>query len=207
MEVDFKNGLTTEQVEERIAAGKTNISVDSTSKTVKQIVKENVFTYFNLIFTVLAVLLIIAGSFRDLTFMAVIVANSLIGIIQEIRAKKIVDDLNMLNIPKVNVLRDGKTQTILPEELVVDDIVIFSAGNQICADAVVCEGQVQVNESLLTGESDEIEKKVGAKLMSGLEVSLSLESVERGLTEIVQKTIFQNLPFRRKKCRKVSSQR
>ena len=167
MEVDFKNGLTTEQVEERIAAGKTNISVDSTSKTVKQIVKENVFTYFNLIFTVLAVLLIIAGSFRDLTFMAVIVANSLIGIIQEIRAKKIVDDLNMLNIPKVNVLRDGKTQTILPEELVVDDIVIFSAGNQICADAVVCEGQVQVNESLLTGESDEIEKKVGAKLMSG----------------------------------------
>jgi cation-transporting ATPase E len=115
----------------------------------------------------LAILICISGSFRDLTFIPVIVANTLIGIIQEIRAKKVVDNLNMLNVPDVTVIRDGREQNVKPEELVLDDIVIFKAGSQVCADAIVCEGEVQVNESLLTGESDEIVKTRDMELMSG----------------------------------------
>ena len=128
---------------------------------------ENVFTYFNLIFLVLAILLCLVGSFRDLTFLPVIIANTLIGIIQEVRAKKVLDNLTMLNAPKATVVRDGKRSSIDAEELVVDDIVIFKAGAQVCADAQVCAGEVQVNESLLTGESDEITKHAGDQLMSG----------------------------------------
>ena len=164
---DYRKGLTSQQVQEHKLHGWTNQAVDSTSKTTKEIVQENVFTYFNLIFLVLAVLLCLVGSFRDLTFLPVIIANTLIGIIQEIRAKKVLDDLTMLNAPHAMVVRDGKKSMIDAEELVVDDIVIFKAGAQVCADAEVCAGEVQVNESLLTGESDEITKKKGSKLMSG----------------------------------------
>lgn len=147
--------------------GWTNRAVDSASKTTKEIIHENVFTYFNLIFAVLAVLLCIAGSFRDLTFLPVIIANTLIGIIQEVRAKQVLDNLSMLNAPRSAVVRDGKKKIVDSEELVLDDIVIFKAGRQVCADAEVCAGEVQVNESLLTGESDEITKRRGDKLMSG----------------------------------------
>ena len=147
--------------------GWTNRAVESASKTTKEIIHENVFTYFNLIFAVLAVLLCIAGSFRDLTFLPVILANTLIGIIQEVRAKQVLDNLSMLNAPRSAVVRDGKKKIVDSEELVLDDIVIFKAGSQVCADAEVCAGEVQVNESLLTGESDEITKRRGDKLMSG----------------------------------------
>ena len=147
--------------------GWTNRAVESASKTTKEIIHENVFTYFNLIFAVLAVLLCIAGSFRDLTFLPVIIANTLIGIIQEVRAKQVLDNLSMLNAPRTAVVRDGKKKIVDSEELVLDDIVIFKAGSQVCADAEVCAGEVQVNESLLTGESDEITKRRGDKLMSG----------------------------------------
>ena len=147
--------------------GWTNQPVDPPSKTTKEIIQENVFTYFNLIFLVLAVLLCLVGSFRDLTFLPVIVLNTLIGIIQETRAKKVLDNLTMLNAPHAMVIRDGKKSQINAEDLVIDDIVIFEAGNQVCADAEVCAGEVQVNESLLTGESDEITKRKGDQLMSG----------------------------------------
>ena len=147
--------------------GWTNRAVESASKTTKEIIHENVYTYFNLIFAVLAVLLCIAGSFRDLTFLPVIIANTLIGIIQEVRAKQVLDKLSMLNAPRSAVVRDGKKKIVDSEELVLDDIVIFKAGSQVCADAEVCAGEVQVNESLLTGESDEITKRRGDKLMSG----------------------------------------
>lgn len=167
IEIDYEKGLTAQEVQQRIEEGKVNAAVDSGSKTLGDIIKENVFTYFNLIFLILAVLLIIAGSFRDLTFLPVIIANTLIGIVQEVRAKKVIDNLTMLNVPQVTVVRDGKEKTVSPEELVLDDIVIFKAGNQICADAIVCSGEVQVNESLLTGESDEIRKTEGSSLMSG----------------------------------------
>lgn len=164
---EYKKGLTGQQVQEHRLHGWINRSVEPPSKTTKEIIHENVFTYFNLIFAILAVLLILVGSFRDLTFLPVIIANTLIGIVQEIRAKQVLDKLTMLNAPHATVVRDGKKSVIDAEELVLDDIVIFKAGNQVCADAVVSAGEVQVNESLLTGESDEITKRRGDKLMSG----------------------------------------
>ena len=164
---DHQTGLTAQQVQEHRMHGWTNQPVDPPSKTTKEIIQENVFTYFNLIFLVLAVLLCLVGSFRDLTFLPVIVLNTLIGIIQETRAKKVLDNLTMLNAPHAMVIRDGKKSQINAEDLVVDDIVIFEAGNQVCADAEVCAGEVQVNESLLTGESDEITKRKGDQRMSG----------------------------------------
>lgn len=164
---EYKKGLTSQQVKEHRLHGWTNKAVEPPSKTTKEIVHENVFTYFNLIFVVLAVLLCLVGSFRDLTFLPVIIANTLIGIIQEIRAKQVLDKLTMLNAPRASVVRDGKRTVINAEDLVVDDIVIFKAGDQVCADAEVSAGEVQVNESLLTGEADEITKRKGDKLMSG----------------------------------------
>lgn len=164
---DYKNGLTAQQVQEHRLHGWTNKAVDPPAKTTKEIIHENVFTYFNLIFASLGVLLCIAGSFRDLTFLPVIILNTLIGIVQEVRAKKVLDKLNMLNAPHAAVVRDGQKSVIDAQELVLDDIVIFKAGSQVCADAEVCAGEVQVNESLLTGESDEVTKHKGDQLMSG----------------------------------------
>ena len=139
---DYRKGLTSHQVQEHRLHGWVNRSVEPPSKTTKEIIHENVFTYFNLIFVVLAVLLCVAGSFRDLTFLPVILANTLIGIVQEIRAKQVLDKLTMLNAPHAAVVRDGKRSMIDAEELVLDDIVIFKAGNQVCADAVVSAGEV-----------------------------------------------------------------
>lgn len=167
IETAVDTGLTQAQVKERMEKGWSNAPVDSPSKTTKEIITSNVFTYFNLIFIVIAVLLIMVGAFRDLTFLPVIICNTLIGIIQEIRSKKVLDNLSVLNAPKATVVRDGKFQTIPAEQAVLDDVVKFQAGNQICADASVIDGEVQVNESLLTGESDEITKKPGDTLMSG----------------------------------------
>ncbi len=160
-------GLTSEEVRERIDKGLTNHTDISTQKTVGQIVKSNLLTYFNLIFLILTVLLCIVGSFRNLTFLPVIIGNTVIGIFQELRAKKTLDKMSMLNAPHSIVVRDGEQQKIQSEELVKDDIIILSAGNQICADATVLSGSISVNEALLTGESDEIKKKSGDGLMSG----------------------------------------
>lgn len=164
---DIRYGLNSDQVNEYFENGWSNEPVEPPSKTVPEIIKSNLFTYFNLVFAVLAALLILAGSFRNLTFLPVILANLFIGIIQEIRAKNTLDKLSVLNAPKALVVREGRQFSIPAEELVLDDIVIFKAGNQICADAIVIDGEVSVNESLLTGESDEISKKPGDELMSG----------------------------------------
>ena len=166
-QADIANGLSQEQVQERIDGGWTNKTVTAESKTVGQIVKGNLLTYFNLIFAILAILVIAAGSFRSLTFLPVVIANLFIGILQEIRAKKTLDQLTMLNAPKAEVVRNGHISEIPAEELVLDDIVIFRAGDQICADAIVLDGSVLVNEALLTGESDELRKELGDFLMSG----------------------------------------
>ncbi len=160
-------GLSDAQVEERAAKGLNNKASDCTGKTIKQIIISNVFTYFNLIFLILVILLCIAGSFRNLTFLPVIIGNTLIGIFQEIRAKKTLEKMSILNAPHAIVIRNGIEKQILSEELVKDDIIRLSASDQICADAVVVQGAIQVNESLLTGESDEIDKKSGSSLMSG----------------------------------------
>lgn len=160
-------GLNESQVQMRFEQGLTNASVSSATKTTKDIIKENVFTYFNAIFLILAILLIMVGSFRDLTFLLVITANSAIGILQELHAKKTLDHLTLVSRAKVTALRDGVRTEVDSEELVLDDMVILSAGNQIPADATVMRGSVSVNESLLTGESDEIVKKPGDALLSG----------------------------------------
>ncbi|MDE5584339.1 MAG: cation-translocating P-type ATPase [Ruminococcus sp.] len=164
-QVDY--GLTAEQVKKRTEEGFINNPVEPPSKTVQEIISENVFTYFNFIFFILAGLLFFVGSYRDLTFLPIIIANTLIGIVQELRSKRTLDKLTMLNAPVTTAIRDGKKVNMPSGDLVLDDIVIFSAGSQISADAVIIDGNVSVNESLLTGESDEISKTSGDFLMSG----------------------------------------
>ena len=161
------NGLSSSQVDARIHRGLTNEKVDSNTLTTREIIRSNVFTYFNFIFAVLATLLILVGSFKNLTFLPVIIGNTLIGIIQEMRSKKVLDNLNMLNAPRTTVIRNGSRDTIDSEQLVQDDLIVLEAGNQIPADAVIVSGLVSVNESLLTGEADEIAKTEGDNLMSG----------------------------------------
>lgn len=160
-------GLTEAQVRERAAGGAVNVTTQGRTDSIKVIICRNVFTYFNLIFAVLAALLIIVRKFSGLTFMPVIIANTLVGIIQQIRSKRTLDKLNMLNAPKARLIRDGKRITVNAEEAVLDDIAVFTAGNQIYADAVIVDGEVKVNESLLTGEADEITRSKGDTLMSG----------------------------------------
>ena len=160
-------GLTDKQVEKYKKNGWSNEAVKPPVRTAKEIVAENIFTYFNLIFLILTLLLCLVNSFRNLTFLPIIIANIFIGIIQELRAKKVVDKLTMLNVPQAMVVRNGEVTQINAEDLVLDDIVIFKTGNQILADSEIVSGEVLVNESLLTGESDEIPKKPGDKLMSG----------------------------------------
>ena len=161
-------GLTYEEVRERKRAGLVNSAVVAPSKTVKEIIISNTFTYFNIVFFVLAILLLAVGSeVRELTFLIVVVANSLIGILQELRAKAVLDKLTVLNAPRARVVRDGRTIAIPVEKLVLDDTVIFRTGDQIPADAKVISGEVAVNESLLTGEADEIMKREGDDLLSG----------------------------------------
>ncbi|MCR5785985.1 MAG: HAD-IC family P-type ATPase [Eubacterium sp.] len=164
---DIMTGLTTAEAIKRAKEGYSNIQTDKSAKTAKDIVKENVFTYFNLIFLILAILLIIAGAFKELTFLPIVIANALIGIIQELHAKKVLDELSVLNEPTSIVIRDGEKRKISIEKLVLGDIVELSAGNQIPADGQVCAGEIYVNEALLTGESDEIVKRSGDSVMSG----------------------------------------
>ncbi len=166
-ELNIQTGLTKAQVEERVARGMVNTAQESVSKSTREIVFSNLLTYFNLIFFIIAVLLISVGSFRDLTFLPVIIANTLIGIIQELNAKRVLDNLTILNTPKIKVLRDGKESAVHADTLVVDDIVILTAGNQIPADATVLCGEVVVNEALVTGEADQITKREGDALLSG----------------------------------------
>lgn len=160
-------GLTDEEVRQRVEEGLTNRTDISTDKTTKEIVVSNVFTYFNLIFLVITILLIMVGSFRNLTFLPIIIGNTVIGIVQEIRAKKTLEKMSLLNAPHADVIRNGSVKQISTEELVKDDVILLTAGKQICADAVVISGNIQVNESLLTGEADEVEKTEGSTLMSG----------------------------------------
>lgn len=160
-------GLTDEEVRQRVEEGLTNRADISTDKTTKEIVVSNVFTYFNLIFLVITILLIMVGSFRNLTFLPIIIGNTVIGIVQEIRAKKTLEKMSLLNAPHADVIRNGSVKQISTDELVKDDVILLTAGKQICADAVVISGNIQVNESLLTGEADEVEKTEGSTLMSG----------------------------------------
>lgn len=165
--VDMKSGLSTEDVQERILRHEVNERVDSSTKSVSDIVKSNVFTYFNMIFLVLGILLAVVGAWRDMLFLLIIVANTVIGIVQEVHSKKVLDRLSILNAPRTVAVRNGEAVELPSEELVLDDVICLKAGSQIPADAVVVSGELQVNEALITGEADEITKQETDPLMSG----------------------------------------
>lgn len=161
------NGLTSAEAEARRRQGKVNHPPESPTKTAGQIVRDNLCTYFNLVFVVLAAMLAAVGSWLNMGFLGVVVCNTLIGIAQQLRAKKTIDELTLVSARKVRCLRDGRWDTCLSEELVQDDVVEFGAGDQIVADAVVLNGSVQVNESLITGEERAVPKTAGGELRSG----------------------------------------
>ncbi|MCT3137897.1 cation-translocating P-type ATPase [Lactococcus lactis] len=160
-------GLTSFEVEERIRQGKINKNIDETDRPVWEIVKRNTFTFFNLIFAVIAILISLVQAWNQLIFLPIIVINTIVGIYQEIKAKRYLDQMTLLHAPQSTVIRNGQQEKIASDDLVEEDIIILKTGNQIVADARIVEGSIFVNESLLTGEADEIEKNVDNKLLSG----------------------------------------
>ena len=160
-------GLTNEEVQERIAQGQVNNNENPNTRTYKQIILENTLTFFNFLNLVLLVLVLLVGSYKNSMFVGIIFINTVIGIIQEIRAKKTIDKLAILTESKTVVLREGKKWKISTEKLVVDDLIFLKAGEQVPADAKILEGNLEVNESLLTGEADNLPKNQGDELFSG----------------------------------------
>lgn len=160
-------GLTNEQVQERIAEGKVNVNENPNTRTYKQIILENTLTFFNFLNIALLVLVLFVRSYKNSMFMGIILINTVIGIIQEIRAKKTIDKLAILTESKTVVLREGKKWSISTEKLVLDDLIFLKTGDQVPADVKILEGTVEVNESLLTGESDNLSKSQGDELFSG----------------------------------------
>lgn len=166
------NGLTSEQVNQRVNEGKVNITANLKTKSIGRIFRDNICTLFNAINVILLIALAFVGSYKNMLFIGIMLANTTIGIVQEIRSKKSVDKLTILSEKKVTVVRDGRECEISRENIVQDDIIVLSRGSQIPADCIVCEGECKVNESLLTGESDLIDKKAGDELLSGSFISL-----------------------------------
>ena len=167
MEKNKLMGLTQSQVRERQAQGQVNDFKASASTSTWQIIKRNVFTLFNALNFALALALAFVQAWSNLVFFAVICFNAFSGIVTELRAKHMVDKLNLLTKEKVKTIRDGQEIALDPEELVLDDIIYLSAGEQIPSDAIVLEGFAEVNEAMLTGESDLVQKEVEAVLLSG----------------------------------------
>lgn len=160
-------GLTNEQVQERIAEGKVNVNENPNTRTYKQIILENTLTFFNFLNIALLVLVLFVRSYKNSMFMGIILINTVIGIIQEIRAKKTIDKLAILTESKTVVLREGKKWSISTEKLVLDDLIYLKTGEQVPADCRIIEGNLEVNESLLTGEADNLGKGEGDELFSG----------------------------------------
>lgn len=160
-------GLSNEIVEERKANGLVNIVDNEKGKSILNIVLSNIFTFFNMLYFAIAIILIIFKCYDNLGFLPLILANLAIGIFQEIRAKMTVEKMTLLSAPTATVIREGQKLEIPVSEIVLDDIILFTSGKQICSDSVVVEGSVEVNESLLTGESDAIVKNKGSQLLSG----------------------------------------
>ena len=160
-------GLTQAEVEARIADGQVNAIQDSSNRSVKDIVMGNTLTFFNFINIVLLALVLSVRSYKNMLFIFIIIANTLIGIFQEIKAKITLDKLKILTVSHVDVIRDGVKKSVTVSELVKDDVILLKSGGQIPADGVILDGEVDVNESLLTGESDSIHKTCGSKVLSG----------------------------------------
>ena len=163
-------GLTHLEVEKRREMGEGGNIPDSITKTKAQILKENIFTLFNLLNFIIALLLFSVGAYSNLFFIVIILCNIGIGIAQELKAKKLVDDLSILNRPQITVLREGRESVIKADEIVKDDVIVLESGRQVCNDAIVLTGSVEMNESLLTGESDPIIKREEDLLYSGSSV-------------------------------------
>ena len=164
------SGLTEQEVRERRERGEGGAPPSSITKTKSQIFRENILTLFNFLNFTIAVLLFIVGAYTNMLFILIIIINIVIGIAQELKAKRLVDDLSILNRPQVFVMRDGERVTVGTDEIVKDDIMVLESGCQICNDAVVVSGTMEVNESLLTGESDAVLKEAGSELYSGSSV-------------------------------------
>ncbi len=164
-------GLTHEQVKQHTEENLVNISDIKTSKSYWSIFAKNIFTFFNMLCLVVAIALISVGSISDLTFMVIVTANTVIGIVQEIRAKQTMDKLNLANSSFTKVVRDGEEQEVYKEELVLDDVLCLNPGMQIACDSIVMEGNVEVNESMLTGESQPVKKEKGDSLLGGSFIS------------------------------------
>lgn len=164
------SGLSTPEVLERRKKGEGGNTAEQITKTKSQIVRENVFTLFNFLNFLIAALLFAVGAYSNMLFIAIIILNIVIGIAQELKAKKLVDELSILNRPSVIVRRDGEDMKIGLEEIVKDDLMVLESGSQICNDAVIISGSLEVNESLLTGESDAVVKEERAELLSGSSV-------------------------------------
>lgn len=161
------NGLTRIEVENRIRDNKVNYDTSVKTKSIRDIIISNSFTLFNIINILLALLLVIVGSYKNTLFIFIIIINSLISIIQEVRSKRELDKLKVIASNSVLVLRDGIEEEIHINDIVLDDIIIFNNGNQVVVDSIVVDGEVEVNESFITGEAKTIYKKKGDKLLSG----------------------------------------
>ena len=200
MDASNTSGLSEEQVNARRQQGLVNGTEEITTKTVGQIVRSNLITPFNILNTILAGLILMVGSYKNLLFMGVIISNTLIGTFQEIKAKKTIDRLKLIAAPKAHVLRGGAKRDLPVGDLVLDDIMVLSSGNQICADCVVVEGECEVNEALITGESDLIAKKAGDHLLSGsfLGSGSCLAQVEHVGTENYASQITQSAKYLKK---------
>lgn len=163
----LNQGLTAFQVQRRIDSGLVNNDTTKRGKSIAEIVATNVFTFFNVVYLIITIILCAYGLWAQCTFLPVVVANTAIAIVQEIKSKITLDRLNLITEPKIKVLRDGKTPQISVNELVLDDIIFVSGGEQISADSIVVDGYVEVNESILTGESDAVTKRKGDTLYAG----------------------------------------
>ncbi|MCQ2383214.1 MAG: haloacid dehalogenase, partial [Clostridia bacterium] len=160
-------GLTEKQVQDRLASGQSNKDTGVKTRSIKRIFYDNIFTLFNAVNLILAIIVFLTGSYKNMLFMGVIICNTAIGIVQEIRSKKTTDKLTIVAKAKVKTYRDNKLCELDSDNLVLDDVIELGRGDQVPADCEVIEGQCDCNESLLTGESDLIEKSVGSRLMSG----------------------------------------
>ena len=167
VEKDISVGLNSEEVQKRVDAGLVNATQLKTTKSYFNIIVKNVFTFFNILCFGIAIILLCIGSWPNVGFVFIFLANLLIGLFQEIKAKRTIDKISLIKIPKVEVVRNGEKITIPTEQVVVDDIIYFEIGKQICADCMVLDGNVNVNESLLTGESVAVKKQSGDKLLAG----------------------------------------
>ena len=173
--VDIKKGLTKKEVEERFSNGLNNFNDAPKTKTIPQILKDNIFTYFNFLNLVLGIAVFTASllngnilnGLKNCLFMGVIITNSIISIVEEIISKRIIDKLSVLSETRVSTLRDGNVVELGVEDIVMDDIIILSFGHQIASDSIILEGELEVNECLITGESDSVKKKEGDELLSG----------------------------------------